>query len=163
MRSRRPFFTAVTLGILLATGTGDSAVACSMHDGMHDGMQGGMHQEGRMGAGFLERVYELKDLTQEQRKKVDALRDKIRAQMDEGRLNRRALQDALRDKVPLEQLKPLAEKQGQNLAAMIVLHAETRAALEQILTKAQQEEIAEGGHEGHRHGHHTHGENASSE
>ncbi len=151
MKNHRNFLTVSALSVLLMAGTG-GAIACDM--GKHMGMGG--HHEGPMGGmgeeHFLERIYDLQDLSPDQRKQLNALRDKVRARMDEARLDRRALHDAMRDKASPEQLKPLAEKQGQDLTAMILLHAETRAALAQILTKEQQATLAKNWHG--KQGHH---------
>ena len=164
MKNKRSFITAAALSLLLVGGVG-SVAACGVGAGagMGMGMGMGMH-EGMDGCHFLAHVYALPDLTPDQRKKVDALRDKVRALADQNRLDRRALHDAMQNKVPVEQLKPLAEKQGQDVTAMILLHAEVRTALEQILTKEQQATLAkERGREGRHFHHHRHGDGEAGE
>jgi len=150
MKPTHRLFTVALLSTLLTTGAGN-AIAFDGPMGWHRGgpIAGQMADWG--GPYTLKRVYQLPDLTAEQRKEVDALRDKIRAQRDQWRPDRRALHDALRDNVPLEQLKPLAEKQGQHVTAMILLHAETRAALDRILTKEQRAQLEKGTCGGPRH------------
>jgi len=163
MKPTPRLFTVALLSTLLTTGAGN-AIAFDGPMGGPMGWHKGCAINGQMGGWgnpyTLRRVYQLPDLTVEQRKEVDALRDKIRAQRDQWRLDRRALQDALRDKVPVEQLKPLAEKQGQHLTAMILLRAETRAALEQILTKEQRAQLEKDGRGEPRHFFRHHGEDS---
>lgn len=128
MKRTSRLFAAATLGILLAAGVGSAAA--------FDG-----HWSGRGGPGMLGAAYRLDDLSAEQRQQLDALRDKARAQMGQWRDDRRALRDALNEGADMDKIRPLAEKQGQHVTAMILQQAETRAALNTILTEAQRDQL----------------------
>lgn len=130
MKRRSRLFAAATLGILLAIGVGSAAA--------FDG-----YWSGRGGPGMLGAAYRLDDLSAEQRKQLDALRDTVRMQMDQWRDDRRALRDALSEGADVDKIRPLAEKQGQHVTAMILQQAETRAALNKILTEAQRDKLDE--------------------
>lgn len=130
---RRNIFAALALGTVLAAGIGTAAA--------FDGSRCGPGAAPWGGPGMLGAAYRLDDLTAEQRTQLDALRDKVRAQMDQSRADRRALRDALRDGADVDAIRPLAEKQGQHVTAMILQQVETRTALNTILTDAQRAKL----------------------
>lgn len=129
MKRRNRLFAAA-LGVMLAAGVG-SATA---FDGQWSG---------RSGPGMLGAAYRLDDLSAEQRQQLDALRDTLRARMGQWRDDRRALRDALNDGADMDKIRPLAERQGQHVTAMILQKVETRAALNDILTEEQRNKLAE--------------------
>lgn len=148
---RRNIFAALTLGAVLFAGIGTATA----FDGPWGGPGAGCEGPGMLGA-----AYRLDDLTAEQQKQLDALRDKVRAQMDQSCDDRRALRAALRDGASVDKIRPLAERQGRHVTVMILQQAETHAALNTILTDAQRaklEELARDRpplfhHHGHGHG-----------
>ncbi len=145
---RKNQFVAAALAAALIAAAGSAAAFGGRGAGMMGAECGGPRMLGA--------VYRLDDLTPEQKKQLDGLRNESRKLMDKARDDRRALHDALQDGADAEKIRPLAEKQGQAVTAMILRQVETRATLEKILTKAQRDKLGDlscaGGRGGHRHG-----------
>jgi Spy/CpxP family protein refolding chaperone len=132
-RNSRVLVVATLAGVLVA-GTG-SALAFGGCDGKGPG--------GRGGFGPVAAAYRLDDLTAEQRKQLDALRDAERKQRAQMRDERQALRDAMQAGADAKTLRPLAEKQGKNMTERIMHQAEVRAAVDKILTESQRKALAE--------------------
>jgi Spy/CpxP family protein refolding chaperone len=148
MNANRRTLTAALLGLTLVLGAGGAAYA---------GHFGKGHGHCRAG-GPAAAVMQLQDLTDEQRDSLEALHDAradaLYALRKEARADRRALRRAMRDGADLETIRPLAEKMGQHRTAMILWRAESRAAVAEVLTEEQRQELAELRRERRGHGFH---------
>ncbi|MEJ2467405.1 MAG: Spy/CpxP family protein refolding chaperone [Candidatus Thiodiazotropha sp.] len=92
-------------------------------------------------------ISQLDGLTDEQRNQLKQIRrdarDAMRDVRDEMRDNRSDLRDARVDNADLETIRSLAKKQGDQVARMIVLRAEIRDKISNLLTEAQRQQLAE--------------------
>jgi len=92
-------------------------------------------------------ISQLDGLTDEQRNQLKQIRrdarDAMRDVRDEMRDNRSDLRDARVDNADLETIRALARKQGDQVARMIVLRAEIRDKISNLLTEAQRQQLIE--------------------
>ncbi|MEW8394935.1 MAG: Spy/CpxP family protein refolding chaperone [Candidatus Thiodiazotropha sp.] len=127
----------VTLSTLLFTSAG-AAVAFGGHKG-----HGGCDRDGR--GGPLAALSQLEDLTAEQKEALKAIRNATRDAMrdlrDAMQDNRTELHDALVHGAKLETIRGLAEKQGGQVARMIMLRAEVRNRIADVLTEEQRQQL----------------------
>ena len=105
-----------------------------------------------MGTGFHERMpykaaYRVDGLTDQQRKQLDALfdanQDAMYAKMKSWRADSRALREAMRNNADAATIKPLAQKEGEHVAEMIVQRAELRSKIDAVLTPEQRKQLAQ--------------------
>jgi Spy/CpxP family protein refolding chaperone len=86
-------------------------------------------------------ISQLEDLSAEQRDQLLEIRKSARKAMrdlrDEMHDNRVALHDAMADNADLETIRKLADKQGEQVARMIVWRAEIRNKVSGVLTEEQ--------------------------
>lgn len=122
---------AVLAGSLLLGGTG-AALAIG---------KGGCDRGGNP----MRAVMQLDNLTEAQRSQLDSLRQEqreaMRQQMEGAREARRELHEAMAQGADAATLRPLAEKQGARVTAMILARAEARQQVEAILTPEQREQL----------------------
>jgi hypothetical protein len=64
-------------------------------------------------------------------------REAMQAQSDAMRENSKALREALRNGAAPEEIRPLADKQGEQIAAMIMAKAQMRQSMATILSEEQ--------------------------
>ena len=130
---------ALALTALLATAAGgafafgghhDRQGGCDYHSGMRAPMAGLSRLQGLTEA-------QKTSLTQMRRETRNAMRD-LRNEM-QG--NRDALKDAMADNASIETIRALAEKQGATTAKMIILRAETREKIRNLLTDEQRAQL----------------------
>ncbi|MGE0081640.1 MAG: Spy/CpxP family protein refolding chaperone [Thiohalomonadaceae bacterium] len=134
MKCNHRIIAAALLGTVLAAGAG-SAMAFGPKGG-------GCERMGMAGGGaMMGAVYRLDDLTPEQKAKLKAVRDKVRAQQNAWREDRQALHDAFLEGADAKTLRPLAEKQGKRVTERIMLRAQVRDEINAILTDAQRERL----------------------
>ncbi len=131
-----------TLAALLATGLTLGIAGNAIAFGDHGyGCDRGGHRSSPMRA-----LYQLDSLTDEQRTEIKKLmkeeRKSMRDLMDAMQDNRDALQEAMRDNATADKIKPLAQKQGDQVAAMIVARAQMRDKINAILTEEQRKELS---------------------
>lgn len=131
-----------TLAALLATGLTIGVASNAIAFGGHDrGCDGSPHSASPMRA-----LYQLDSLTDEQRTEIKKLmkeeRKSMRDLMDAMQDNRDALQEAMRDNLTTDKIKPLAQKQGEQIAEMIVARAQIREKINAILTEEQRKELS---------------------
>lgn len=111
---------------------------------------GGHHGKGGCDRNAMRAVYEVEGLTDAQKEKLEALRDQqreaFRTLRDASRDDRRALRDAMERGASLDEVRPLAEKQGKHVTEMIMLRAEMRQKLNAILTPEQQKQLKSEGY-----------------
>lgn len=133
---RKSWLTLTTAGLLL------SSAAVMAYGGGHGYDKEGCHHESPM-----KTVQQLDNLTDEQRTALRKLyseqRDTMRKQRDAMREGRKAIRDALQKGVDKKQLQALADKQGEQVAAMIMLRAGTQEKLAGILTAEQMKQLQE--------------------
>lgn len=141
MKMNKRWIAPVVGAVMVATA--GTALACSSHGG-RDG--------GPMGASFHERmpyksVYRVDGLTDKQREKLDALfdanQDAMYTKMKSWRKDSRELHDAIRNNADAATIKPLAQKEGDHVAEMIVQRAELRTKIDAILTPEQRKQLAD--------------------
>ena len=125
---------ALALSALLATAAGGAFAFGGHHD-----RQGGCDRSGmRTPMAALSR---LDGLTEEQKTSLTQIRRETRNAMrdlrNEMQGNRDALKDAMADNASIDTIRVLAEKQGATTAKMIVLRAETREKIRNLLTDEQ--------------------------
>jgi Spy/CpxP family protein refolding chaperone len=132
---------AITLTTLLFASAG-AALAFGGHrdhgacdrDGDPDGYRGPMAA-----------LMQLEELSAKQREELQeigrATRDAMRELRNEMQDNRANLQDAMVDNADLETIRDLAQKQGDQVARMIVLRAEVRNKISSLLTEKQRQQL----------------------
>jgi hypothetical protein len=130
---RKNAWLAAALAVALSAGAG--AALASGARGHCDGF------------GAPRAVYRLDDLSAEQRARLDQVFVSRRAGGQElratWRANRQELEEALRAGAGPDVIRPLAERQGEQLTRMILWRAETRAAVNGILSEDQRQRLAE--------------------
>lgn len=140
MKSINKRLAAIGLSALLITSAG-SALAFGGPKGHHGGCDKG-HGRSPMAA-----LTQLDDLSGEQKTALKEIRSSARAAMrdlrDDMQDNRSDLRDAMQENASMETLRQLAQKQGDQVARMIVLRAEIRNQVNAVLTDAQREQLAE--------------------
>ena len=129
---------ALALSALLATAAGGAFAFGGHHD-----RQGGCDRSGmRTPMAALSR---LDGLTEEQKTSLTQIRRETRNAMrdlrNEMQRNRDALKDAMADKQDIDGIRTLATKQGEIVAKMIVLRAETREKINSVLTDEQRAQL----------------------
>jgi Spy/CpxP family protein refolding chaperone len=84
-------------------------------------------------------------VTDEQRAQLRTLfteqRDAMSEKRDAMRENRKALREAIAKGATTEEIRPLADKQGEQIAEMIMAKAEMRQKMATILTEEQMKEL----------------------
>jgi Spy/CpxP family protein refolding chaperone len=138
MKTTHKRLTAITLTALLLVTAGGAMAFGGSHE-----RHGGCDRD--EGIGPMERIYRLNDLSSEQKSQLreirgethTALREIRNAMQDTGD----ALRDAMFDNKDLETVRGLAQKQGEQVAKMIVLRAEVRQKVRSILTEEQQQQL----------------------
>lgn len=132
---------AIALSALLATAAAGAFAFGGQHDG-HGHCDHSDHSGMRAPMAALNRLDGLTDeqknsLTQIRRETRDAMRDLG----NEMQHNRDALKDAMADKQSIDGIRTLAAKQGEIVAKMIVLRAETREKINSVLTDEQRAQL----------------------
>lgn len=129
---------AIALSALLATAAAGAFAFGGQHDARghcdHSGMRAPMEALNRLDGLTDEQK---SSLTQIRRETRDAMRD-LRNEMQH---NRDALKDAMVDKQSIDNIRTLATKQGEIVAKMIVLRAETREKINSVLTDEQRAQL----------------------
>ena len=140
MKSMNKRVAIIGLSALLITSAGTGLAFAG-----HKGHFGGCDRE--QGRSPMAAIAQLDDLTSEQKDQLKDVRSSAREAMrdlrDEMQDNRSDLRDAMSDNTDLETIRPLAEKQGDQVARMIMLRAEIRGKVDEILTQEQREELAD--------------------
>ncbi|MCB1773051.1 MAG: Spy/CpxP family protein refolding chaperone [Gammaproteobacteria bacterium] len=130
---------ALGLATALVTGTG-ATLAFAGHKGQH-----GCDRSGR--GGPMAALEQLDGLTTEQKTQLEQIRNQTRDAMRDLREAMRDGRDDLRtamvDGADIETITELAEKQGAQKTRMIVLRAQTRNQINDVLTGEQQQQLAE--------------------
>lgn len=120
------------LGILLALGSSAPVFAAP--------------KDCRNGPANTPAVFQLQGLTEQQRTQLEQVRTERRAAMRQHkqalRENRKALRTAQSKGADLNAIRPLADKQGELVAAMVVQRAQARQKVDAILTAEQKRELA---------------------
>lgn len=138
-------FTTLAVGALAFAGTGMARhrmaedAGCGAHGG-----PGIMKESGRGGIGRLERFL---DLSESQRSAIHGIRQASRSRMHELRDalsdQRFALREMVRNgKYDEQKAGELARAQGEHLAEMLLLRTRNRAAIRDLLTEQQREQLA---------------------
>lgn len=140
MKSTNKRIAIIGLSVLLIASAG-TALAFGGPKGHHGGCDRGQ------GGSPMAAISQLENLTSEQKDQLKEIRssakDAMRDLKDEMRDNRRDLRDAMQENSDLETLRTLAEKQGDQVARMIMLRAEIRDKVSEVLTQAQREQLAD--------------------
>jgi Spy/CpxP family protein refolding chaperone len=127
----------ISLSTLLFTSAG-AALAFGGPKGHGGCERGGKH-------GPMAALTQLEGLTTEQKEVLrdirKATRDAMRDLRDEMEDNRTDLHDAMEDNADMATIRRLAEKQGDQVARMIVLRAETRSKIDSVLTEEQRKQL----------------------
>lgn len=145
MKDRKRRWPALAAGALLLAAAGTAvAFGGPRGHGMH-GFGAGTPGDGMTGAMSLRGAYRLDGLTDAQRKKLDALQERLREtmreRMDAARDDRRALRDAMAEGADAAAVRPLAERQGKRVTEMILTRARVRSELSGILTEEQRQAL----------------------
>jgi len=137
MKTRSKRLTAIVAGGLLLGATG----LAMAYGGGHGFDRAGCSHGGASGL-MLEKLDNVSDEQREQLRKVFAeQREAMQAQGDAMRENSKALRDALRNGAAPEEIRPLADKQGEQIAAMIMAKAQMRQSMATILSEEQMKEL----------------------
>ena len=140
MKSTNKRIAIIGLSVLLISSAG-TALAFGGPKGPHGGCDRGQ------GRSPMAALSQLDDLTGEQKQELKVIRSSARDAMrdlkDEMQDNRRDLRDAMQENADLKTVRALAEKQGDQVARMIVLRAEIRNQVNQVLTEEQREALAD--------------------
>ncbi len=135
MRPMNRRIAVISLSALLISSTG-----AALAFGGPKGYLGGCDRNGGRGSPMAA-IAQLKDLSAEQRDQLLEIRKSAQQAMrdlrDEMHDNRTALHDAIADNADLETIRKLADKQGEQVARMIVWRAEVRNKVSGILTEEQ--------------------------
>jgi len=131
---KKSWLTLAAASLLL----GSAAVMA--YGGGHGYDREGCHQENPMKA-----LQQLDNVSDEQRTALRNLfteqRDSMRAQRDAMREGRKTIRDAIQKGISKEQLQVLANKQGEQVSAMIMARAEMQEKLAGILTAEQMKQL----------------------
>jgi Spy/CpxP family protein refolding chaperone len=140
MKSINKRVAIIGLSALLITSAG-TALAFGGPKGHHGGCDRGQ------GGSPMAAISQLDDLTSEQKEQLKEIRSSARDTMrdlrDEMQDNRSDLRDAMQENADLETVRGLALKQGDQVARMIMLRAEIRNKVKEVLTPEQREQLAD--------------------
>jgi Spy/CpxP family protein refolding chaperone len=145
MKTIHKHLTVIGLSALLFTSAGTALAFGGSHEhhACDHGRVGSMHSSMIP----MRAISRLDGLTNEQRNQLKQIRrdarDAMREVRDEMRDNRSDLRDARVDNADLETIRALAKKQGDQVARMIVLRAEVRDKISNLLTEAQRQQLTE--------------------
>ncbi len=138
MKSMHKRLAAIGLSAILVSGAG-SALAFGGAKGHGCDRE---HARSPMAA-----IAQLDDLSGDQKDQLKDIRRSARDAMsdlrDEMQDNRGDLRDAMRDNADLETIRALALKQGDQVSRMIMLRAEIRNKIENVLTEEQRSQLAD--------------------
>ena len=138
MKAQKKRLIAIVAGSLLLGSTG-----LAMAYGGGHGFDRGACDHGKP-TRMLERLDNLTDEQRDQLRKVsDEQREVMRERRDAMRDSRRAVRDAINKGAGSEEIRALAAKQGEQVAAMIVAKAEMRQKMASILSEEQMKEMQE--------------------
>ena len=130
----------IGLSALLITSAG-SALAFGGPKGHHGGCNRG-HAGSPMAA-----IAQLDDLSSEQKTQLKEIRSAAKEAMrdlrDEMQDNRSDLREAMQENADQETIRGLALKQGDQVTRMIMLRAEIRGKINEVLTAEQREGLAD--------------------
>ena len=138
MKSTHKRLAVLGLTALLITGAG-TALAFGGHKGH------GCDRE--YGRSPMTPITQLDDLSSEQKQQLKDIRSSARRAMrdlrDEMQDNRSDLREAMSENADLETIRGLALKQGDQVARMIMLRAEIRGKVNDVLTPEQREQLTD--------------------
>ena len=133
--------------VMLAGGSGLALADYERGEGHHrmeyrEGHHGDGHHGFKRGCGSFERMADALNLTDDQVKKMRAIKDKYRPQKqalaDKSRENRKALRALMdQDKVKDSEIRKLADARGKIKADMIFLKKKMKLEMQAVLTKEQ--------------------------
>jgi Spy/CpxP family protein refolding chaperone len=136
MKTRSKRLIAIVAGSLLLGGTG----LAMAYGGGH-----GFDRAGCEHGNSARMLDKLDNVTDEQRAQLRTLfteqRDAMSEKRDAMRENRKALREAIAKGATTEEIRPLADKQGEQIAEMIMAKAEMRQKMATILTEEQMKEL----------------------
>ncbi|MCW9089342.1 MAG: Spy/CpxP family protein refolding chaperone [Gammaproteobacteria bacterium] len=136
MKRSNKSIALILAGTLLLGGTG----AALAYGGGHHG-KGGCDRDGSP-MKVLDKLESLSDAQREQIKSIyREQRETMRERMQSGRSDREALHQAMQEGVSGDELRALADKQGDRMADMIVARAELRDRIHAVLTEEQRAEL----------------------
>ena len=139
MKPMNKRIVAFGLATVLLAGAGGT-LAYAGHKGQHGCDRGG--RSGPMAA-----LEQLDGLTADQKTLLEQIqtqtRDTMRDMRQAMRNGRDDLRAAMEDGADIETIRELAERQGAQKAEMIVLRAQTRNRIDEVLTEQQQQQLAE--------------------
>lgn len=136
MKTMQKRISAIALSALLATAAGGAMAFGGSHEHHRNcdrsDMRAPMSRNPLAGLEGLsdEQKTQLKQIRRETRDAMNDIRDEMRDVKN-------ALRDAMADNAELDNIQALAKKQGEQLAKMIVLRAETRDKMKSVLTDEQ--------------------------
>lgn len=144
---KKSFKTLLATALVVSSLGMAGQVAAMPYGGGPDGcMRGGLHK-GPGGKGFnVERMSNRLNLTQEQRTQVQAIVDGNSEQMTDLRAKMQQNRETIRgltQQTPFdeEEVRRLADEQGDLKADMIVLRAQQRSQISAVLTDEQREQM----------------------
>ncbi len=130
-----------TLATLLATGLTLGVTTTALAFGSH----GHGCDMGGGASSSMRAVYQLDSLSDEQRTQLKELmraeRDSMRELRDAMQDNRDAITDAMQEDSNAGKIEPLAKKQGDLIAKMMISRAQLRDKVNAILTDEQRKEV----------------------
>lgn len=139
MNPKSKRITAVALSALLLTGAG---VAMA---GERYGHRHGCERDGARGPAAA--LSQLDGLTSDQQEQLKAIRADVKEAMrdlrDDMRDTRSELRSAMKDDADIDAIRALAQKQGEQKAELIVLRAETRKKISEVLTDDQRQQLTQ--------------------
>ena len=128
---------AIALSSLLVTAAGGAIAYGGSHD--YRGDRDHCDMSAPMTRDPFARLENLSDEQKDQLKLIRReSRDAMNQVRDEMRDVKSALRDAMEDQTDMEKIRSLAKQQGDQVAKLIVLRAETRGKIRNILTEEQQ-------------------------
>lgn len=138
MNNMHKKLTAIALTGLLVSAAGGAFAF-----GGHHQREAGCHQREMISPmGALDR---LNDLTDEQKTQLQTIRQETRTTMRDLRKQMRDTKDELRESMvaesDLENIRQLAQTQGEQMAKMIVMRAETRHKINGVLSETQRQQL----------------------
>jgi Spy/CpxP family protein refolding chaperone len=138
MKNMHKKLTVFALSGLLVTAAG-SALAFGGHHQREDGCN---HRQMVSPMGGLSR---LNDLSDEQKTQLQQIRKESRTALrdlrDQMRDTKDELRDAMSGQADLDNIRQLAQKQGEQMTNMIVLRAETHNKINAVLSEEQRQRL----------------------